>query len=73
MVGMDGPNVNFVLKDLQVHLKNEFGEADPTMLLMGSCGHNGCKEGVTACGWNLVMFLRALYNIFKDVPARRSK
>ncbi|XP_046393340.1 uncharacterized protein LOC124161149 isoform X1 [Ischnura elegans] len=78
MVGMDGPNVNVkFLKDLQIYMKTEFGEDEPLLLLMGSCGlhvvHNSFKEGVSKCGWNIVMFLRALYNIFKNVPARRSK
>ncbi|KAE8742847.1 hypothetical protein FOCC_FOCC005271, partial [Frankliniella occidentalis] len=78
MISLDGPSVNFkFLKELQVHLKGEHGPDEPILLLMGSCGlhvvHNAFKTGVNAAGWGIVGYLRATYNVFKDVPARRSK
>lgn len=76
-ISMDGPNVNFkFIKDLQVHLQSKHDENDPVMLSMGSCGlhvmNNAFKKGVSVTGWIVVNFLRSLYNVFKDVPARRS-
>ncbi|KAE8740587.1 hypothetical protein FOCC_FOCC013887 [Frankliniella occidentalis] len=77
MIAMDGPNVNFkFLREISVHLTA--GDPDkPKLLEMGSCGlhvvHNSFKEGVKATGWGLVTYLRATYNVFKDVPARRAK
>lgn len=74
-VSMDGPNVN--LKFL-TDLKNEMNESpnDPQLLDMGSCGihtlHNAFKVGVQSSGWKIIDFLRAMYNLFKNVPARRA-
>ncbi|XP_051165127.1 uncharacterized protein LOC127283960 [Leptopilina boulardi] len=74
-ISMDGPNVNLkFLKDLKVYLKN--CECDTVLLELGSCGihtcHNGFKAGFSATDWDIVKFLRGLYNVFKDVPSRRA-
>lgn len=75
-ISMDGPNVNFkFLKDLKETLKTN--ENDPVPLDIGTCGlhtmHCAFKAGVNGTGWNIVQFLRALYNVFKNVPARRAQ
>lgn len=71
-VSMDGPNVNWAfLRDLKQELKG-----DVKLLDLGSCGihimHGAFKDGIQATEWPIVAFLRALYNLFKEVPARRS-
>lgn len=74
-LSMDGPNVNLKLqKDLAKELRS--GLDDPKLLDMGSCGihvlHNSFKAGINGTGWSIVEFLRSLYYLFKDVPARRA-
>lgn len=76
-LSMDGPNVNIkVLNDLKEELKDTDDEMDPVMLDIGTCGlhtmHNAFKNGIKASKWNIIEFLRAIYNLFKDVPARRA-
>ncbi|KAJ8685235.1 hypothetical protein QAD02_021028 [Eretmocerus hayati] len=68
-VEMDGPNVNWKF----------FGELQsecPNLLEMGSCGlhvvHGAYKDGVNSTGWDIVQYLRCLYYLFKDYPARRA-
>ncbi|XP_075556329.1 uncharacterized protein LOC142588454 [Dermacentor variabilis] len=73
-VSMDGPNVN--LRFLR-SLKEELACHDSRQILeIGSCGlhvvHGAFKTGHAATGWNLVVFLRSIYNLFKYVPARRA-
>lgn len=75
-VSMDGPNVNFkLLKDLKVYLY-ELKE-EKTLIDFGSCSlhtvHNAFKTAIISTGWNLIKFLRALYNYFKDSPTRRGE
>lgn len=73
-ISMDGPNVNFKLLKL---LKSELrpGLDDPKFLDIGSCGihtlHCAFKAGIKGTGWSLIEFLRALFNLWKNVPARR--
>ena len=47
------------------------------MLELGSCGlhnvHGGFKDAIKETEWQLVIYLRSLYNLFKDVLARRAK
>ncbi|XP_062541413.1 uncharacterized protein LOC134209440 [Armigeres subalbatus] len=71
-VSMDGPNVNWAfLRELKLELKE-----DTKLLDLGSCGlhimHGAFKDGIQATGWPVVAFLRALHNLFKNVPARRA-
>ena len=74
-VSMDGSNVNFkVIKDLRITMKEN--DIEKIILDLGSCGihttHNAFKAAMVATGWKLAQFLRALYNLFKNVPARRA-
>lgn len=76
-ISMDGPNVNIkFFKDLQIDLSQSHDENDPVVLFMGTCGlhviNNAFKTSFYAAKWNVAIFLRALYNLFKDSPARRS-
>lgn len=73
-VSMDGPNVNFAfLRELKSDLKESGQESE--IIDFGSCGihtvHNAFKSALMSTGWDLPRFLRAMYNLFKDVPARR--
>lgn len=74
-ISMDGPAVNW--KFLR-ELKDEF-QCLPSVQCfvdMGSCGlhviHGAFKTGITASGWKVVTYLRAIYDLFKNVPARRA-
>lgn len=76
-IAMDGPNVNFkFLRDLENHLLFEQPPDTRIFLDMGLCGlhsaHNSFKFGEKGTNWNIVPFMRVCYNVFKDVPARRS-
>jgi len=78
-VSMDGPNVNFkFFRDLQFYAKETYSGDNnmPQMLSIGSCGlhtmHCAFKAAVQCTQWKIINFLRALYNLFKDVPARRA-
>ncbi|XP_021701533.1 uncharacterized protein LOC110676754 [Aedes aegypti] len=71
-VSMDGPNVNWAfLRELKLELTG-----DAKLLDLGSCGlhimHGAFKDGFQATEWPVVTFLRALYNLFKEVRARRA-
>lgn len=71
---MDGPNVNFAfLRELKLELK-EYGNKNE-LIDIGSCRihpvHNAFKKALTSTGEDLTRLLRAVYNLFKDVPARR--
>jgi len=75
-VSMDGPNVNIkLLRMLKENLKTS-DLIDPTIIDTGNCGlhtlHNAFKAGIKAPKWEIIDFLRAIYNIFKNVPAHRA-
>lgn len=66
---MDGPNVNWLfLKEYKAHSE------ELKLLEIRSCGlhcmHNAFKGAIEATHWDIALFLRALYNLFKNVPAR---
>lgn len=74
-ISMDGPNVNIKFaKDFQSDLNDVLN--NKTLLDLGSCGlhtvHGAFKRGIKKTEWKLIDFLRAVYNLFKDVPARRA-
>lgn len=74
-LSMDGPNVNLkLLKDLCAELRE--GQDGKGLLNIGSCGlhtvHGAFKLGIRKLEWGVVEFLRALYYVFKDAPARRA-
>ena len=72
---MDGPSVN---RKFCSDFKSELEKSDegPMSLVdTGSCGlhvlHNSSQSGHTASGWK-IRFLRNLFWLFKDCPARRA-
>lgn len=74
-VSMDGSNVNVkFLADLKKDLQES--PDSPMLLDFGSCGihtlHNAFKVGVQASGWQIIEFLRVIYNLFKNSPARKA-
>lgn len=74
-ISMDGPNVNFkFLREFKDAVSSE--PSSPVLLDIGSCGlhsvHCAFKAAVKATQWDVVEFLRALYYLFKNVPARRA-
>jgi hypothetical protein len=74
-VSMDGPAVNWkFLQSLDTFLSQD-GKA--TVLLdLGSCGlhvvHGALQTGHKVSTWNVNAWLRAMYSLFKDSPARRA-
>jgi len=76
-ISMDGPNVNIkMFKDFKEELKSA-DDSSPIILDIGTCGihtlHNSFKISIKSSSWNLVEFLRAIYNVFKHVPACRAE
>jgi len=76
-LSMDGPNVNIkMLRDFKEELKDDNDVTDPVILYLGTwcihTMHNAFKNGIKASKWNIIEFLRSIYNFFKDVPARRA-
>lgn len=74
-ISMDGPNVNFKMLTM---LKKDLASKDPDgpqLVELGSCGlhtvHCAFKNAVHSTKWDVVEFLRSIYNLFKDVPSRR--
>lgn len=77
-VSMDGPNVNWKLvKDLNNELRNLRSNPQFTLMDIGSCGlhavHNAFKAGMRKTDWELDTFFYSLWNLFKDVPLRRTE
>lgn len=75
-IGMDGPNVNLkALKDLIMNRETMYPEY-PRLIDIGSCSihtlHRSFEVGAEHTGWDLATLLRALWQILKDSPARRS-
>lgn len=76
-ISMDGPNVNKkFFNNLKSYLKDNGNVNSPVILDLGSCGlhtvHNAFRAGIKATKWDIVSYLRSLYNLFKHVPARRA-
>jgi len=76
-VSIDGSNMNLkFVRELQVFLKNASDPHDPELLNIGSCSlhvvHGAYKTAHNACGWQVHVFLRSLYYLFKDFPSRRA-
>lgn len=73
-ISMDGPYVNLkFLKDLQESILLEL---DKKLIDIGTCSlhivHNAFKASIKAAKWEIVEVLRALFNLFHNVPARRA-
>ncbi|KAL3859738.1 hypothetical protein ACJMK2_009936 [Sinanodonta woodiana] len=71
-LSMDGPNVNWAFyKKIDSTLATEH----VTLLNVGSCSlhkvHGACKTAMDAVNWKIDKFLRSLYQLFHDTPARR--
>lgn len=71
-VSMDGPNVNWAfIREYKSKLSSNV-----KLLDIGSCGlhslHCAFKNGIYATHWDIISYMRAIYNLFKDVPARRA-
>jgi hypothetical protein len=72
-ISMDGPNVNlsFWTKFNDIIM----AEHSKKLLNIGTCGlhvlHNSFKLGAESSKWELTHFLRSLFILFDDVPARR--
>jgi len=74
-VSMDGPAVNWkFLESLDTHLRSD--PSARVLLELGSCGlhiiHGSLQTGHKASGWDVNAYLRAMYSLFKDSPARRA-
>ena len=72
-ISMDGPNVNWSFFDkFQKSLSDEY---NTKLLDIGSCGihkcHNAFAAGALKSGWHIDKYLKSLYTLLKDVPARR--
>ena len=75
-ISMDGPAVNWKFFNLlKSHL--EQNENSPSMLNIGSCGlhvvHGAFQMAHKKVGWQVIQFLRGIYYLFKDSPARRAE
>lgn len=68
---MDGPNVLAFIKEFNFQFSY-----DGKLLDIGSCGlhrlHCAFIAAMCAVPWDIVSYLRAIYNIFKDVSTRRA-
>lgn len=76
-VCMDGPNVNLsFMKKLGDQLKEEYPD-EKQLVNIGVCGlhvvHGAMKTGMNSVQWQLSTFLRDIYYLFNDSPARRAE
>jgi len=74
-VSMDGPAVNWKFLDLlAINLDEDMTQTK--LLELGSCGlhviHGAMQYGHKASGWAVNAYLRVLYGLFRDSPARRA-
>jgi hypothetical protein len=76
-VSSDGPNVNIKFaRELKSHLTSSDPESSE-LLEIGTCAlhivHGAYKGAHNAVGWQVHVFLRSLYYLFKDFPSRRAE
>ena len=74
-VSMDGPNVNLKAhRELKKWLQEKYGHE---LLDVGTCPlhqvHNSLKAAMDTNSFKMQQFLRSLYNLFHDAPARRGE
>jgi len=74
-ISMDGPSVNWSFLDkYEDDLTQE--DTEEKLLHIGSCGlhviNGAFQTGHQQSGWKINGVLRAMYRLFKDVPARRA-
>ena len=71
-LSMDGPNVNWEVFN-RLHTFREEREY-PVILDIGSCSlhivHGALQTGMISQKWDLQKILRAIYNLFKESPAK---
>ena len=72
-ISMDGPSVNMKFLD---SMKSNVSDDQRKLIDIGSCGlhvlHGAFRTGHDKAGWAINDFLRAIYWLFKDSPARRA-
>jgi len=72
-ISMDGPSVNLKFLD---NMKSNLSDDQRKLIDIGSCGlhvlHGAFRTGHDKAGWAINDFLRAIYSLFKDSPARRA-
>jgi len=70
---MDGPNVNLKFYEELVKKKQEIKLH--SFIDFGSCNlhivHGNFRTGAEASGWQIKSFLKSIYQILHDTPARR--
>ena len=72
---MDEPTVNLKFLDLLQKAVDD-DSIEQKLINMGSCElhviHGAFQCGHAAAGWEVNQYLRAMYAVFKDSPARRA-
>lgn len=73
-IGMDGPNVNIATLKLVNESRKQ--KEQPKLLDIGTCSlhvlDGALRAADAAAGMKLMTFLRSIWLLFKDVPARRA-
>ncbi|XP_063216844.1 uncharacterized protein LOC134527824 [Bacillus rossius redtenbacheri] len=76
-ISMDGPNVNLsFLKKLDEKIREESEPDGKILVNTGVCGlyvvNGAIRTGLNSVGWDVPTFLRDIYFIFNESPARRA-
>ena len=73
-LSMDGPSVS--RKVFRLLCEGRESNGYPSLVHIGSCGlhiiHGSFQMGAKEGGWDIEVLLKALWNIFRDSPARRA-
>ena len=73
-LSMGGPSVSWKVFRLLSESRESNGY--PSLVNTGSCGlyviHGSFQMGAKESGWDIEVLLKALWNIFRDSPARRA-
>ncbi|KAI2656593.1 AAA ATPase forming ring-shaped complexes [Labeo rohita] len=74
-ISMDGPMVNWKFLKMFPKDKSQSDPDAPKLLNLGSCAlhvvHGSFQSGEKETGWNVGDVLRALWQLFHDLPVRR--
>ena len=72
MLGMDGPNVNWLIFD-KLNGQHEKHNHSP-LYNFGSCGlhfiHGAFETGMISCGWEISKIMKSVHKLFDKSPAR---
>lgn len=75
-ISMDGPNVNVKFYNDLLVQREALDPNLPSLLDIGSCGlhvvHGAFRTAFESTGWKIDAFLRSLWYLFHDSPARRA-